>query len=150
QGAYRVDRDTLNDSGLSSVPRRNQQVWDFAVASQHRNGQDAFDRPQFAAERKFPDHQVIRNILFRQQPKSPEDSDGNRKVECRTLLFDVSGSEVDNDFLIRSTVSIVANSREHTVLRFSNRGIRKADNDRLAVTSGRQVDFDIDEIRFDS
>src|SRR5215831_3745298 len=135
QCSYGVDSYSFNNCSFSSVSQWNQQVRNFAVARQHGDRQHALDRPEFSVERQLADHQVIRNILFGKKPESAEDSDGHRKIKGRAFLFYIRGSEVNDDLLIRSTVSIISDRRKHAVFRLPNRSIRQTDNYSLAIAT---------------
>ena len=53
-----------DDGGLARVAVRNEQVRNLLFPRQHRDGEDAADRPQFSVERQFADQQVVRKILL--------------------------------------------------------------------------------------
>ena len=81
---------------------------------------------------------------------STQDSNGHGKVECRTLFLHIRRAQIDDNTLIGRAESVVADRRKDAIPGLPDGGIRKADDDELSVASRGNIDFDIDQVSFDS
>src|SRR5439155_12990245 len=148
--SHRIDGYALNHRRFARISGRHEQVRNFLISREHRDREDSFHRPQLSVEGKFSRDQKVRQILFREQAVTAKNTDGHRKVERRALFLHVGRREVHSNSLVWGTKSIVTDGRDDAAAGFTNGGIRQSDDIELAVSSSRNIGFDIDEIRFDA
>ena len=74
QRSHWINRNTFDHGSLTGVGRRNQHVRDLAVTRKHRDGKHALDGTQLPIQRQLAHHQVIRQVLFGQQPMTAENT----------------------------------------------------------------------------
>ena len=112
------------------------------------DGQRAFDGFERAVQRQFShDDELLQSVgvdLLRRR----HDAHGDRQVVSRTLLADVGGRHVDDDFLVGETVAKVDNSRSNALLALLDCVVRQADQ--IEVDTSVDVHLNGDRDGFDA
>ncbi len=136
---HAVHGHAVDQSGLPRVGGRHEQPPAAPAGQLGRDRQDAADRLEFPAERKFPQEPVAgrrdRDLLGRGQ-----DPDRDRQVESGSLLAQVGGSQVDRDPLRRQGASGRADRRPDPLPALPDRLVGQSDHGQPGQP-GSHVDF---------
>ena len=152
QRAHGKDVHALHHRRLAGIDLGHQQVRDLLGARRNGDGKRAADAAQAAIKRQLADHHVIVQLALVQRAVSPQDAEGHRQIETRSLFLHVRGSEIDRDVSWRNVVPGILQRGANPLTALTHGRIGQADGSEVVFSElhARNIDFDIDEVGVDA
>ena len=137
-------RALTDDRRLRRILARQNHAAEFGRARQQRGRQCALDALDAPVKRQLAEHQVrAQACAILQHVLRGQDSQRQRKIECRALLARVGGREVDSHLAGWKFEARILERRLDPIERLFDRALGQPDQP-MRRSAGADIDFDFD------